>query len=166
MSRAILLLAAAGAAGAVLAAGCGNEPEGPETAAPLEPATIRAVGPAPMAREVSRRPVFRWKLPPHLAQPTLVTFVLAEAGAGDEPATDEAAHRRIATATGLADAGPESINLWDPPAGCVLTGEVEDMPQLAPDTWYRWTVRAVAPGEAGHADFYFRTRAEPAVPEG
>ena len=164
MSRAIVLLAAAGVAGAILAAGCGDEPAGTETAAPPEPQTVRAVEPAPMARQVSRRPEFRWKLPKQLAQPTLVTFVLAEAGAGDEPATDEADQRRIATATGLADAGPESINLWATPAGCVLTGDIRDMPQLAPETWYRWTVRVVTPGGGGHADFYFRTRAESAVP--
>jgi hypothetical protein len=44
------------------------------------------------------------------------------------------------------------------------TGEVRDMSQLAPGTWYRWTVRVVGAGLGEHADFYFRTGDTPAGP--
>jgi len=159
-------------AGAMLVAGCGDENSvpPPETAGPTEPQTIQAVAPAMMVRRVSRRPQFQWKLPPRMAQPTTVTFLLAEAGTGDQPAADlpdiDATDTpRVVTATCLADTSPEAINLWEPPSGAIVTGEIHDMAQLAPDTWYRWRVRVVAPGAAGHADFYFRTRTESAVPQ-
>jgi len=152
----------------VLTAGCATEEaplpkekDGEEAA----PAHIQSVRPENMARQVSRRPTFRWELPKRLEEATHVTFLLAEAGAGEEPVTDEAHQRRIATATGLDAASPEALDLWDPAGGCVLTGEVRDMSQLAPDTWYRWRVRAVAPGTAEHADFYFRTRETSAAAE-
>ncbi|MFO8012669.1 MAG: hypothetical protein R6X20_05105 [Phycisphaerae bacterium] len=149
----------------VWAAGCADE----EPVPPPEPKNapsnrIVAVRPEPMMQRVSRRPAFKWKLPKRLERATLVSFLLAEAGTGDEPVTDEARERRIATVTGLDESSPEAMNLWDPPAGCVLTGEVRDMSQLAPETWYRWRVRAVAAGTGDHADFYFRTRDTPAVP--
>jgi len=173
MTRSRMILVSA-VAGAVLAAGCGDEtgaPPSPETVAPPPPQHIRAVEPAAMVRQVSRRPQFRWKLPPGMVQPTTVTFLLAEAGTGDQPDADlpdidAPGTPRIATATGLADTSPEAFDPWDPPPGAVVTGEIRDLTQLAPDTWYRWRVRAVALGAAGHADFYFRTRSEPAVPAG
>jgi hypothetical protein len=158
----MLLLAALAAA----AAGCRSEDEaapGPESAGPPEPTTIQAVRPANMAREVSRRPTFQWKLPRQLADPALVSFVMNEAGTGDEPVTDKSAQRRVLTATGLDAAGPEGIDPWDPPPGSIVTGEVTESPQLAPETWYRWRVRVLRQGRAGRADFYFRTRAAPAV---
>jgi len=149
----------------VLAAGCATEepPSSPQADEPA-PGAIHAVTPGNMIQRVSRRPQFRWNLPKRLAEATHVTFLLAEAGTGEEPATDEAKQRRIATATGLDASSPEALDLWDPPGGCVLTGEVADMSQLAPETWYRWRVRAVTPGTAAHADFYFRTRETSAVP--
>jgi hypothetical protein len=152
----------------VLAAGCATEEPAPapEPEPGNAPTTrITAVQPESMMQRVSRRPVFEWKLPKRLKPPTLVSFVLAEAGTGEEPVADEARERRIATVTGLDESSPEAMNPWDPPAGCVLTGEVRDMSQLAPDTWYRWRVRAVAAGTGDHADFYFRTRETSAVPE-
>lgn len=154
------------AAALVLAAGCATEepPSSPEGEAGA-PGAIHAVTPGNMSQRVSRRPRFQWNLPKRLSEPTLVTFLLAEAGTGAEPVTDEARERRIATATGLDASSPEALDLWDPPGGCVLTGEVRDMSQLAPETWYRWRVRAVASGTAAHADFYFRTRETSAVPE-
>jgi len=161
LRRSVLLGAAV-----VLAAGCATEeppssPEGDEAA----PGAIRAVTPGNMSQRISRRPRFQWNLPKRLAEATHVTFLLAEAGTGAEPVTDEARERRIATVTGLDASSPEALDLWDPPGGCVLTGEVSDMSQLAPETWYRWRVRALAPGTAAHADFYFRTRETSAVPE-
>ncbi len=156
----------------VLAAGCVTEEPAPapETEKGTEaqnapPGGIVAVQPRPMAQRVSRRPTFKWKLPKRLDEAAHVTFLLAEAGAGGEPVTDEAKQRRIATVTGLDESSPEAMNLWDPPAGSVLTGDVTGMSQLAPETWYRWRVRAVAAGTGDHADFYFRTRDTPAVPE-
>jgi hypothetical protein len=150
----------------VLAAGCADEEPAPEPEPGNAPTTrIRAVEPEAMMQRVSRRPVFKWTLPKRLERATLVTFILAEAGTGEQPVTDEARRRRIATVTGLDESSPEAVNLWDPPAGCVLTGEVTDMSQLAPETWYHWRVRVVAAGTGDHADFYFRTRDTSAVPE-
>jgi len=151
----------------VAAAGCATEEPAPpasEDAANTAPAPIRAVRPKPMKQRASRRPRFRWRLPKRLQKAVRVTFLLAEAGSGAEPVTDASRQRRIATATGLDPSGTEALDLWDPPAGCVLTGEVTDMPQLAPATWYRWRLRAIGPGTAEHADFYFRTRQTSAVP--
>jgi len=151
----------------VAAAGCAEEePATPPSGGDAEEAAtahIRAVRPGNMSRRVGRRPRFRWKLPKRLQVATHVTFLLAEAGTGAEPVTEQSRQRRIATATGLSASSPEALNLWDPPAGCVLTGEVRDVSQLAPGTWYRWRVRALAPGTAEHADFYFRTREESAA---
>ena len=159
------------AAALVLAAGCVTEEPTPAPepgqgteAQHASPGGIVAVQPKPMAQRVSRRPSFKWKLPKRLDEARLVTFLLAEAGNGPDPVRDEAGQRRIATATGLDASSPEAMTPWSPPAGCVLTGEVRDMSQLAPETWYRWTVRAVGAGLGEHADFYFRTRDTPAVP--
>jgi len=151
---------------AVLAAGCeaGDEPVVPTPPEESGPATIRAVKPPNGVRRISRRPTFAWTLPKPLMEDARVTFILADAGTGAEPVTDEAGQRRIATVTGLDASSPEALDLWDPPGGCVLTGEVTDMRQLAPETWYRWRVRAVALRTAAHADFYFRTRDTSAVP--
>ena len=152
----------------VMAAGCTTEAPAPPNGDGAEetgPAHIRAVQPENMVQQVNRRPAFRWKLPKRLEEATHVTFLLAEAGTGEAAVTDEAQQRRIATATGLDAAGAEAFDPWDPPGGCVLTGEVRDISQLAPETWYRWTVRAVGAGAGEHADFYFRTRDTSAVPE-
>ena len=152
----------------VVAAGCKTEVPAPPKGDGGEeagPAHIRAVQPENRVQQVSRRPAFRWKLPKRLQEAAHVTFLLAEAGTGEEPVTDEAQQRRIATATGLDTAAAGAFDPWDPPGGCVLTGEVRDISQLASETWYRWTVRAVGAGAGEHADFYFRTRDTSAVPE-
>jgi hypothetical protein len=56
------------------------------------------------------------------------------------------------------------LDPFDPPAGCILTGDLADMKQLAPNTWYRWTVRAVGGNIGVEGTFHFRTRTEEATP--
>jgi len=150
----------------ILAAGCEREaPPGPATSTSEPPSRdIVAVTPIPMQEGMSRKPAFEWKLPKRLAQATLVSFLLAEAGTGEEPVTDESKQRRIATVTGLDASSPEAFNPWDPPGGCVVTGEIVRMSQLPPRTWYRWRVRAVSAGTGDHKDFYFRTGEISVVP--
>ena len=148
---------------AVWAAGCGGTDEAPPPTAPEAeaepaPAVITAVAPPDGSREVGPRPLFRWRLPKHLAEPTTVTFNLFEAGSGPEPVRDPSRQRRLATATGLAAGGAEGLDPWKPPGGAVLTGPLADMAGLPPGTWFRWSVRVVTPTRGGHADFYFRTR--------
>lgn len=148
-------------AAAILVMGCDSGP--PDTPPPLQK-DIVALQPRDMAEQVTRRPTFSWKLPPKVASPALVSFTLAEAGDGDRPIQDESGWKRVAFASGLHTKSPNGIDPWKPPTGCVLTGEVTDMKQLKPNTWYRWSVRAASPSDATHADFYFRTRETSAVP--
>lgn len=159
---------AMGLAGAILLVlGCDTEaPAPPAAAEPQEPpaGTITAVHPEPGMQGVSRRPEFQWQLPQRLQAGYHATVLVAKAGTGEEPVVDEAGQERVAMATGLSLASPQTLDLWNPPAGCVVTGEVRDMSQLAPGTWYRWTVRVVGMNVSDRADFYFRTGDTPAGP--
>lgn len=162
MSRHLVLVALA-----AIAAGCKSEPAGPPAApaAPVE-THILAVEPIDMAREAPLQPKFRWKLPPALSHPSLVSFALAEMGQGDQPLEQPGADRQIAFASGLHDTSPTALDPFRPPAGCVLTGELRDAKTLKPGTWYRWTVRAVGAEAAQQADFFFRTQdAAPTPPK-
>jgi len=152
-----------------LASGCSSnsssEPAPADKAAAEAQRHILALAPRNMAQDVSRRPAFQWRLPPIVSKPDLVTFTLYEVGKMEAPERDKQVGTRMALATGLDATSPTGLNLWEPPTGCVLTGDIRDTVQLKPETWYRWNVRAIA-GETGtDADFYFRTRAEEAVSE-
>jgi len=153
-------------AAVALAIGCDSGPSAapPETPPPATQADIIALQPRDMAEQVTRRPVFKWKLPPHVADPRLVSFTLAEAGDGDRPVQDEGREKRVAFASGLHTESPEGLHPWDPPAGAVLTGEVTDTDQLKANTWYRWSVRAFSNTGTARTAFHFRTRSESAVP--
>jgi len=149
-----------------LAAGCGSEPPGPP-AGPPEPVgsrSIQAIEPRDMAREVSRRPVFKWKLPAHLRAPRMVSFHLAAVGQAEDPHKAVAQEKPLAFASGLAPVSPTELDPFSPPSGAILTGDLRDMKQLKGDTWYHWRVRAIGNGDAAGADFFFRTRTEDAVP--
>ena len=152
-------------AAAILVMGCDSGPPEalPETPPPTQE-NIVALQPRDMAEQVTRRSTFSWKLPPKVASPALVSFTLAEAGDGDQPIRDQGGPKRVAFASGLHTKSPNGFDPWEPPPGCVLTGEVTDMKQLKANTWYRWSVRAASPSDATHADFYFRTRSDPATP--
>jgi hypothetical protein len=152
-----------------LAGGCSSD--SPSGTAPADRAAaeaqrnILALEPRNMAHDANRRPSFQWRLPPMVSKPDLVTFTLYEVGKMEAPERDKPTGTRMALATGLDATSPTGLNLWEPPTGCVLTGDIRDTIQLKPETWYRWNVRAIA-GEIGtDADFYFRTRAEEAVSE-
>lgn len=152
-------------AAAILVMGCDSgPPEAPPETPPPTQENIVALQPRDMAEQVTRRPTFSWKLPPKVASPALVSFTLAEAGDGDQPIRDQGGLKRVAFASGLHTKSPNGFDPWEPPPGCVVTGEVTDMKQLKANTWYRWSVRAASPSDATHADFYFRTRADPATP--
>jgi len=146
---------------AVLAAS-GCQPEPPSGPPPKSASTtqIEAAAPADMAAGVTLAPVLRWKLPPALSSPDIVTVHVFEVGRVEDPRT-AAGEKEIALAAGLA--GQTELNLFSPPAGCVLTGDLSDRKtrQLAPDTWYHWHIRAVLLSDvSATGDFYFRTRAE------
>lgn len=162
LARSALVLAIA------LAAGCASEPPAPTPPTPekppAEPTAIQALEPRDMAEQVTRRPAFQWKLPKRAAEPRLLSFTLAQAGTAAAPEKDEERQVRVAFASGLQTAGLDGIDPWKPPEGCVLTGLLTSMGQLDPGTWYRWSVRALGELEAAHATFYFRTRADDAVP--
>ncbi|MBE3069236.1 MAG: hypothetical protein IMZ66_03265 [Planctomycetes bacterium] len=159
LARSALVLAIA------LAAGCASEapPPAPEKP-PAEPTAIQALEPRDMAEQVTRRSAFRWKLPRKAAEPRLLSFTLAQAGTAAAPEKDEERQTRVAFASGLQTAGQGGIDPWQPPEGCVLTGVLTSMEQLDAGTWYRWSVRALGEQQATHATFYFRTRADDAVP--
>ena len=152
-------------AAAALVMGCDSGPPEalPETPPPTQE-NIIALQPRDAAEQVTRRPTFSWKLPPKVASPAIVSITLAEAGDGDQPIRDQGGLKRVAFASGLHTKSPNGFDPWEPPPGCVMTGEVTDMKQLKANTWYRWSVRAASPSDAIHADFYFRTRAESATP--
>lgn len=152
---------------AAVAAGCRSEPSdepAPASTPPVPEARIVAVSPTDGAQQVSRRPTFQWRLPPTVEGPRLVSFTLAEAGTGPAPVEDETRQKRLAFASGLHSSSPTGIDPWKPPAGCVLTGDLRDLDQLSPQTWHRWSVRAVSDTDSAQADFYFRTRADAAAP--
>ena len=159
LARSALVLAVA------LAAGCGAEAPPPPPEKPAaEPTAIQALEPHDMAEQVTRRPAFQWELPKRAAEPRLLSFTLAQAGTAAAPEKDEERQTRMAFASGLQTAGLGGIDPWKPPEGCVLTGLLTSMEQLDADTWYRWSVRALGEQEVAHAAFYFRTRADDAVP--
>jgi len=156
-------------AAAVLAAGCESESptekagdaKGQDTAAAKQ---ITAVEPRPRAESVTRQPRFRWRLPALFGIPTLVTFKLYEVGRVADPTQPGPEPREIGIASGLHDVSPTEFDPFHPPAGAVMTGALCDMPQLKPDTWYRWTIRAIGDVETAEATFHFRTRSESATP--
>ena len=149
-----------------IAFGCGREPPPVTTAIEAEAARhLQAVEPRDMAQEVSRRPTFKWRLPASIGDPFVVSFKLFKVGDVDDPRRPGAPERQIAFASGLHTASPTQLDPFDPPSGCTLTGDLTDMTQLAPNTWYRWTVRAVGSDTGGvEGNFHFRTRTEEATP--
>jgi hypothetical protein len=152
---------------AALACGCKKEPaELPGGQAAREEAVpeIQALEPHDMAQEVSRRPVLRWKLPQALGALELVSVTLFESGQVDDPRRHPDRLERIAFASGLAASSAAELDPFAPPALVILTGPLRDMTQLKPETWYAWRVRAIGSGQAMEETFYFRTRAEDAVP--
>ena len=151
----------------VAAGGCKSDSGGaapPALVDPLADRKVQAIEPRDMAQEVVRKPVFKWKLPATLRSPNIVTFKLLEIGLAEDPrkATEQA--RQIALVTGLALVSPTELDPFKPPSPAVLTGEIRDMQQLAPNTWYYWKVRAVSDLEAADTNFFFRTRADDAAP--
>ena len=149
-----LLVLAAG-----LVAGCQNKPVEEPKPASAEPAAshIMALQPHDMMQDVAQRPVFRWRLPSSLGSPMLLSFKLMEVGRVEDPRNPGSEPRPVAYASGLHDTSPTSIDPFDPPEGSVVTGEVRNMKQLKPDTWYRWTVRAIGESETAESTFHFRT---------
>jgi hypothetical protein len=160
----------------VAATGCKSDSGGasaPTGVDPMADRKVQAVEPCDMMQEASRKPVFRWKLPATLHAPNIVTFKLFEIGLAEDPrpsrasgSSDKATEgaRQIALVTGLAGESPTELDLFKPPSEAVLTGEVRDMQQLAPNMWYYWKVRVVSDLEAAEANFFFRTRADDAAP--
>jgi hypothetical protein len=164
IGRLCLALAVAG----LWAGGCAD---GPGPVSPGQPAAdnrIVAVEPFDMTQNVSTQPTFKWKLPESMAVPTTVTFKLAEAGQADTPTKDATVldENKVAIVTDLVQVSPTALDLFRPPAGCVVLGDITTMTQLKGMTWYRWTIFATnlknvgsysSPNSA-RADFYFRTR--------
>jgi hypothetical protein len=152
------------------ASGCKSDPSGnaapPAGVDPLADQKIQAVEPHDMSQEAGRKPVFRWRLPTALRSPNIVTFKLLEIGLAEDPRKAAEQARQIALVTGLAGVSPTELNPFKPPSPAVLTGEVLDMKQLAPNTWYCWKVRVMGDLGAADADFYFRTRADDAAAPG
>ncbi|HUS45568.1 MAG TPA: hypothetical protein VM219_06000 [Phycisphaerae bacterium] len=154
--------------GASLAAGCGEEPEpqalprsnGDE---PSEPPRIIALRPLDGAQEASLHPTFRWQLPNEVAVPTSVSFILTEICGGPDSSEAEAGEKPIARASGLHNTSPRELDPWNPPPGVIMTGAVRQTEGLKPETWCRWTVRAISAHDQAAATFHFRTgKAKPA----
>ena len=158
---ALVIAALAVASGCKSDSGSAAAPAGVD---PMADRKVQAIEPHDMNQEAGRKPVFRWKLPAPLRSPNIVTFKLFEIGLAEDPrkATDQA--RQIALVTGLAGVSPTEMNPFKPPSPAVLTGEILDMQQHAPNTWYYWKVRAVSDLEAADTNFFFRTRADDAAP--
>jgi len=153
-------------AGACLAAGCGEEPE-PQALPrsgddePPEPPRIIALRPLDRAQEASLRPMFRWQLPSEVAVPTSVSFTLTEMSGGPDSSEAEAEEKPIARASGLHNASPRELDPWNPPPGVIVTGAMRQTEGLKPETWYRWTVRAISAHDQATGQFVFRTRRLP-----
>jgi hypothetical protein len=152
---------------AALGAGCRSAPPGEavkppddEQAANLE--VTQALQPAPLAVGVPLQPTFKWKLPGHIGMPTNVSFILREIGPGDAPPEtgDGKAGTQIAFCSGLHDSSPTALDLFKPPAGAILTGEIRSMKALKPGTWYQWSVRVMGEEESDEGQSLFRTQAE------
>ena len=158
---ALVIVAVAAASGCKSDSGGATAPAGGD---PFADRKIQAVEPRDMTQEAARKPAFKWRLPPILRSPNIVTFKLFEIGLAEDPrkATEEA--RQIALVTGLAGVSPTELDPFKPPSPAVLTGEILDMQQLAPNTWYYWKVRALSDLGSAEADFFFRTRADDAAP--
>jgi len=154
-------------AAVVAASGCKSDSGGaatPASADPLADRKVQAIEPRDMTQEASRRPVFKWNLPAALRSPNIVTFKLLEIGLAEDPRKATEGARQIALVTGLAPVSPTELDPFKPPEPAVLTGEILDMQQLAPNTWYCWKVRALSDLGAAEANFFFRTRADDAAP--
>jgi hypothetical protein len=150
-----------------VASGCKSDSGGaapPASVDPLADRKVQAIEPHDMSQEAGRKPVFKWKLPATLHAPNIVTFKLFEIGLAEDPRKATEGARQIALVTGLAGESPTELDLFKPPSEAVLTGEVRDMQQLAPNTWYYWRVRAVSDLGAAETNFFFRTRADDAAP--
>jgi hypothetical protein len=117
-----------------------------------------------MAQEVSRRPVFRWKLPSVLNSPRMVSLRLSEVGPVEDPRKAADQEKQVAFASGLAPESPTELDLFNPPPPAIVTSDFGDVKQLKGGTWYHWVVRAIGDGEAAGADFFFRTRTQDALP--
>ena len=150
------------------ASGCKSDSGGaavaPAAADPFADRKIQAVEPHNMTQEAGRKPVFKWKLPAILHSPNIVTFKLFEIGLVEDPRKGVGEARQIALVTGLAGSSPTEVDLFKPLAPAVLTGEILDMQQLAPNTWYCWKIRALSDLGAADATFFFRTRPDDAAP--
>ena len=152
---------------AALAAGCGSAPpdpaaKPPDDQPPAAPEVTQALQPLPLAVGVPLQPAFRWKLPGHIGAPTNVSFILREVGPGDAPPETDGGKvgAQIAFCSGLHDSSPTGLDLFQPPAGAILTGEVRSMTALKPGTWYQWAVRVIGEDESDEGQFLFRTQPE------
>jgi len=164
MARTRLVLMVAALA---LASGCRSDSDKSAASSAAEAAAerkIQAVEPPDMTQEASRKPVFRWKLPSALRSPGTVTFKLFEVGQVEDPRKAAGQEKQIALGTNLAETNSTDFNPFKPQSPAVLTGDILDLKQLAPNTWYHWRVRVISDLATGDADFYFRTRSEDAVP--
>ena len=158
---ALLMVALAAASGCKSDSGGGAAPA---AADPFADRKIQAVEPHDMTQEAGRKPIFRWKLPAILHSPNIVTFKLFEIGLVEDPRKGVEQARQIAPVTGLAGASPTEVDPFKPLAPAVITGEILDLKQLAPNTWYCWKIRALSDLGAGDAIFFFRTRPDDAAP--
>ena len=146
----------------VLAAGCEPEPPPEQKAPPADGFSagsrqIAAVLPASGAQNVPLRPKFRWRLPPAVPAPTHVSFTLVEVTGPGAPVSEDVEEEPLAKVTGLHDTSPTELELFKPPPGAVATGRIREMTDLAPETWYRWTVRVMGDRDYARRHFYFRT---------
>jgi hypothetical protein len=148
-----------------LAAGCQSEPEPPKSKAsgPDSTPRIQAVNPRDMALETSRRPMLQWRLPSG-AGADHVSVGLREIGRVEDPRKEDAAAHDIGFASNITPATEGKLDPFNPASGVILTGEVRRLRQLAPQTWYKWRVRAISGTDVQEMDFYFKTRSEDAVP--
>ena len=150
---------------AALLAGCQSGPNAGAAKPPDQPAqekepeVVIAVTPADLAEGVILTPPFKWKLPPRLGMPTNVSFTLMELGSGEaRPKAGGAAAKQVGFCSGLHDTSPTALDLFHPPAGSILTGDVRSMKGLKPNTWYAWTVRAISDDKSETGEFVFKTR--------
>ncbi|MCX5685250.1 MAG: hypothetical protein NT049_16445 [Planctomycetota bacterium] len=152
----------------IAASGCKSDSGGSAAPSaqtdPLADRKVQAIEPYDMSQEAGRKPVFRWKLPSAFRSPNIVTFKLLEIGLAEDPRKASEQARQIALVTGLAGESPTELDLFKPPSAAVLTGEVCDMPQLAPNRWYCWKLRVVSDLGSADANFFFRTRPDEAAP--
>ncbi len=126
---------------------------------PAPPPHVKAVSPADMAANVSRRPTVKWALPSDFAA-TVVSVTIFEIGQGDDPRRLGGDGRELAFISGVSTDATNQLDLFAPPGSTVETGDLRRMAQLAPQTWYKWRVRALAgTDQFMEDDFYFKTGA-------